>query len=73
MCLPKNATFMMMGSADELPSAPPEPIKFLEDMSESEAAAVSECVCVCVCVCVTKRERERVLFLRQTSFFVCLF
>ncbi len=44
----KNVTFMMMGSADELPSAPPEPIKFLEDMSESEAAAVSEC----------ERERE---------------
>ena len=29
----------MMGSAGELPSAPKEPIKFIEDMTEAEATA----------------------------------
>jgi len=46
---------LMMGSAEELPKAPSEKPRFLEDMSEAEAAAaVSVCVCiVCMfCVCV---------------------
>lgn len=34
---------MLMGSADQLPTAPIEKTKFIEDMSESEAAkAVSD-------------------------------
>ena len=30
--------FMLMGSADELPTAPKEQTKFIEDMTEAEAA-----------------------------------
>ena len=38
-----NANFMMMGSADQLPEAPKERTKFIEDMTDLEAAAaVSE-------------------------------
>ena len=34
--------FMLMGSADRLPEAPKEPIKFIEDMTEAElSSAVS--------------------------------
>ena len=39
----------MMGSAEELPQAPSERPKFIEDMSEAEAAAAVSGVCVCVC------------------------
>lgn len=38
----------MMGSAEELPQAPSERPKFIEDMSEAEAAAAVSGVCVCV-------------------------
>ena len=31
--------FLMMGSVDELPSAPKEKTKFIEDMTEEDAAA----------------------------------
>ena len=36
----------MMGSAEELPQAPLERPKFIEDMSEAEAAAAVSGVCV---------------------------
>lgn len=46
---------LMMGSAEELPQAPSERPKFIEDMSEAEAAAAVSGVCVMeeenVCVC----------------------
>ena len=32
---------MLMGSADKLPEKPKDQVRFVEDMSESEAAAVS--------------------------------
>lgn len=35
----KNAILMMMGSAEELPSAPAQRTKFIEDMTEAEAAS----------------------------------
>ena len=54
----QNVMLLMMGSAEELPQAPSERPKFIEDMSEAEAAAAVSRVCVmeeenvCVCVCV---------------------
>ncbi len=35
----QNSMFLMMGSVDELPSAPKEKTKFIEDMTEEDAAA----------------------------------
>ncbi|KAI8374137.1 uncharacterized protein BYT42DRAFT_575257 [Radiomyces spectabilis] len=35
-------TFMMMGTAGELPKPPPQPVQFLEDMSEAEVAEALE-------------------------------
>ncbi len=36
---PQNAMLMLMGSAEELPQAPAERPRFIEDMSDSEAVA----------------------------------
>ena len=51
----QNVMLLMMGSAEELPQAPSERPKFIEDMSEAEAAAAVSGVCVMeeenVCVC----------------------
>lgn len=44
----QNVMLLMMGSAEELPQAPSERPKFIEDMSEAEAAAAVSGVCVCV-------------------------
>jgi ubiquitin carboxyl-terminal hydrolase 14 len=38
----QGCTFMLMGSADELPAPPKEKTKFIEDMSELEAASALE-------------------------------
>ncbi|KAJ1732916.1 deubiquitinating enzyme [Coemansia biformis] len=40
--LKENQTLMMMGTADELPTAPAQPVKFLEDMTEDEVARALE-------------------------------
>jgi len=37
----QGCTLMLMGSADKLPEKPKDQVRFVEDMSESEAAAVS--------------------------------
>ena len=40
-----GALLMMMGSAEELPQAPTQSTKFIEDMTESEAAAAVSLPC----------------------------
>ena len=42
----QNVMLLMMGSAEELPQAPLERPKFIEDMSDAEAAAAVSGVCV---------------------------
>ena len=42
----QNVMLLMMGSAEELPQAPSERPKFIEDMSDAEAAAAVSGVCV---------------------------
>ena len=34
----QGITLLLMGTADKLPEVPPEPVKFVEDMNESELA-----------------------------------
>ncbi|KAJ2714901.1 deubiquitinating enzyme [Coemansia spiralis] len=40
--LKENQVLMMMGTADELPQAPTQPVRFVEDMTDSELAKALE-------------------------------
>jgi ubiquitin carboxyl-terminal hydrolase 14 len=40
LSIPENHTFMMMGTAGELPKPPPQPIQFVEDMTQEQLAEV---------------------------------
>ena len=54
----------MMGTADELPQAPTEKVKFLEDMTDAELATA-------VMLCDNKyRHFIMVLILRATIFYL---
>lgn len=48
----QNATLLMMGSVGDLPSAPKEQPKFIEDMSEAEATAAVSYLASCLPACL---------------------